>query len=143
MLVEAAGDAASTPVQIKPMLGIDEDMRGWSMLQVLEHNTIVNGAILRQVDHLVNGTSLEGDFDPKKDVMPSAEPGVEELERFAKSVRIYQKRVKRYSNLRKTAKEPHPIFGPFNAHQWHCMIGFHLMIHRKQLESIAGLLKDS
>jgi hypothetical protein len=37
----------------------------------------------------------------------------------------------------------HPIYGEFDAHKWHCMIGFHLMIHFKQAKLIANASNKS
>ncbi|MFT7512905.1 MAG: hypothetical protein ACI9QL_002113 [Candidatus Omnitrophota bacterium] len=136
-LVEAAGpEKAALPTRVKAMIGVDEDMRDWSMYQILEHNIIANGAMTARIEHLVNDTEMPGNFDPKKDVMPSEAPGPEQLDRFKKSVNIHLKRIARHENLRATKKAPHPIFGPFNAHMWHGMCGFHLMLHRRQLEAI-------
>ena len=44
------------------------------------------------------------------------------------------------SQLRSTLTHPHPVFGPLTAHGWHCMCGFHLLLHRKQAEKAASLL---
>ena len=34
----------------------------------------------------------------------------------------------------------HPWFGPLTAYQWHCLLGIHQGIHRKQLEAIRAKL---
>jgi hypothetical protein len=34
--------------------------------------------------------------------------------------------------LRGTRTSEHPVFGTFDAHRWHCMVGFHLLLHRRQ-----------
>jgi len=35
----------------------------------------------------------------------------------------------------------HPWFGPIDAYQWHCLLGMHQGIHRKQMEAITKVLK--
>ena len=80
------------------------------------------------------------DFDPKKDVMPSADPGVEEVGLFRESVVEHLRAVEELPELRGTTQTMHPVFGPFDAHQWHCMFAFHLEIHLKQAKAVAGLL---
>ena len=34
----------------------------------------------------------------------------------------------------------HPWFGPIGAFEWHCLLGIHQAIHRRQLETIRRLL---
>ena len=34
----------------------------------------------------------------------------------------------------------HPWFGPIDAFQWHCLLGSHKRIHRKQIEAIRDAL---
>lgn len=124
----------SRVVCVPPMTGIDEDMRRWSFFMILEHNTIVNRSITSIVEHLVRGEepSGPGALDPKKDVMPSSDPGEEEVEKFRRSVEDHLTVVAGLGPLRGTRTKNHPIFGPFDAHKWNSMFGFHLRLHFKQ-----------
>ena len=125
-------------VRVPPMLGVDEDMRDWSFFMILEHNVIVNRSITAIVQHLASNEPFKGYEikDPKKDVMPSANPGEEQVKALQASVDDHIGIVSHLSGLRKTASERHPIFGDLNAHGWHCMLGLHLDIHRKQAEAV-------
>lgn len=120
------------------MLGVDEDMRDWSFFMILEHNVIVNRVITTVVEKLVRGEEpvVEGVKDPKKDVMPSAHPGKEQVEAFRASVENHINTVSGLPRLRGTATKLHPVFGEFDAHRWHCMFALHLDIHCKQAEYV-------
>ena len=96
--------------------------------------------VIPLVEDLARGVepSGEGDIDPKHDVMPSASPGIEQIQLFQDSVEDYLQRVSKLGPLRGTLTKRHPVFGMFDAHQWHCMLGFHLMIHRRQAEYVVS-----
>lgn len=133
---------ASRSVEVPKMIGVDEDMRKWSLFQTLEHNVIVNESITDLVLTLSSEQAVVTDFDPKSDVMPSPEPGAEQIERFQASVETHLQQVATLPQLRSQQRYPHPLFGNFNAHQWYCMFGFHLMLHRRQMEKAVQLLKE-
>ena len=127
--------------KVPAMMGIDEDMRSWSYYQILEHNKIVNKTIMTTVMHLLGqGDPVAPGFNSKTDVMPSAAAGITQVEAFRESVEAYLAAVSAFPKLRATQTRPHPLFGPFNAHKWHCMSGFHLSLHRKQAEKVAQLV---
>lgn len=130
--IDADGGARS--VRVPPMPGVDADMRGWSFFMILEHNAIVNRSITNIVVCLARGETPTGAgvVDPKKDVMPSPSPGEEQIEAFRASVDDHLEAVSQLKHLRGTAVKPHPLFGSFDAHRWHCMFGFHLMVHHRQ-----------
>ena len=83
------------------------------------------------------GEVIEG-IDPKKDVMPSADPGVEQVEVFRSSIEAHIETIARLGKLRGTVKKRHPIFGMLDAHGWHCMFGLHLEVHMKQAQLVAS-----
>ncbi len=139
-------ELAARPVRVPELMGIDEDMRDWSVYQMLEHNLIVNGEITRVVASLARGTPYETTFNAKTDTVPSASPGPEQVEAFRTSVEDFLALVEGELadiNLRKSTKRQHPQFGLMTAHDWHCMFGFHLMLHRQQAEKAAELLASS
>jgi hypothetical protein len=131
-------ETGAQAVTVPRMPGVDEDMRNWSFFMILEHNAIVNRSIAKVVEDLARGMEPtdEGKIDPKRDVMPSASPGIEQIKVFQDSVEDYLQRVSKLGPLRGTLTKRHPVFGMFDAHQWHCMLGFHLMIHRRQAEFV-------
>jgi hypothetical protein len=129
----------AVPVTVPLMGGVDEDMRNWSYFMLLEHNTIVNRCMTDIVHSLAEGREPTGagTIDPKTDVMPGLHPGPEQIEAFQQSIEDHLSLVPTLGQLRGTAVKRHPIFGDFDAHQWHCMVGFHLMIHLKQAKLVA------
>lgn len=145
ILCERAGSLAHKRVRVSKMPGVDEDMREWSIYMILEHNTIVNNSITRILLSLEEGKTLSPDerIDPKKDVMPGEAPGLEQINAFRESVQGYLHITKTMKGLRNTPTIPHPVFGEFNAHQWHCMFDFHLGIHLRQGEHILKELKKN
>ena len=132
---------AGRSITVPKMIGVDEDMRDWSIFQTLEHNVIVNHSITQLVVTLANEQQVITNFDPKTDVMPAAEPDTEQLNAFEASVEQHFSQVSALKRLRSRQKYRHPLFGNFSAHQWHCMFGFHLMLHRRQLQKAVELLQ--
>ncbi len=125
-------------VNVPEMPGVDQDMRNWSFFMLLEHNAIVNRSIRALVEHLATGRELAADalIDPAKDVLPQPAAGQSAVRAFQESCENYLALVETLPQLRGTARLPHPLFGPFNAHLWHCMFGFHLLIHFRQARLI-------
>lgn len=137
-------DAGSQPITVPKMLGIDEDMRGWSFFMLLRHNMIVNHSISANVKRLVLGEPAPTKkYDIKKDVMPEPDCGPEQIALFKSSVISHLDAVKSLGELRGTATMNHPLFGPFDAHKWNCMFAFHLQIHLKQAEFIRHAMREN
>ena len=133
-------ETGAQAVTVPRMPGVDEDMRNWSFFMILEHNAIVNRSIAKVVQDLACGVEPTGagNIDPKRDVMPSGSAGKEQIGAFQSSVEDYLQLVSELGPLRGTLTKRHPVFGMFDAHQWHCMLGFHLMIHRRQAEFVVN-----
>ena len=138
-------DLVARPATVGFLPGVDADMRGWSVAQILEHNTIVNNVFTDIVDHLLRDEPYVTDLDPKHDVMPAAGVGSEQIEPFRQSVEKFLSRVRDVSpaEMAATKTRDHPLFGPFTARHWHSMFGFHLRIHRRQAESVVNILKTA
>jgi len=126
------------------MLGIDEDMRGWSFFMILEHNVIVNRSITAVVQNLGRGVKPEGagGIDFKKDVMPSEDPGPEQVAALEDSVAVHLRAVSRLPRLRNTITARHPLFDDLDAHGWHCMLMFHLEIHLRQARTVVRIIEN-
>lgn len=139
--VKHAGELAAKPTRVPAMLGVDEDMRDWSLYMILEHNAKANPAITRAMECLALQEPFESNVNPKTDYMPSEDPGEEQIAIFEESVEAHLRTLDSLGDLRKTASLPHPIFGDINAHSWNCVFGFHLMLHRRQAEEIVRILK--
>lgn len=135
-------ESAIEPVTVPAMIGVDPEMRGWSFFQILEHNAIVNRSISSMVEALALGNEPAGAalINPKTDVLPKGLSGPEQVEAFRSSVDDYLALVSTLPELKGTTERPHPVFGPFDAHKWHCMFGLHLGLHLKQAWKILSLL---
>jgi hypothetical protein len=143
-LAEKMGaENAAKQVMVPPMIGVDPEMRGWSFFQILEHNAIVNRSIASTVNSLALGKEPSGDalINPKTEVLPKGHSGSDQVEAFCRSIEDYLALVETLPPLRGTTETPHPIFGSFDAHKWHCMFGFHLGLHLKQAEKVLMLLR--
>ena len=131
-------------IHVPSMAGIDRDMRDWSLDMILEHNAKVNKIIKNIVCRLSRGEELrpEEEIDPKVDVMPE-DSGMEQVDEFKRSVEEYLHVVEGVGQLKGTRKIEHPVFGPLDAHQWHCMFAFHLGVHLRQAEYIVkAIIED-
>lgn len=130
------------PATVPAMIGVDPEMRCWSFFQLLEHNAIVNRSIASMVRALALGRSPSGAalIHPKNDVLPQGTSGPEQVEEFRRSVDDYLGMIVTLPSLHGTAEQPHPVFGSFDAHKWHCMFGFHLGLHLRQARKILQLL---
>lgn len=144
-LARRAGVAAGRrPVRVPPMLGVDENMRDWSFFMILEHNVIVNRSISAIVESLARGEKPTGAgaIDSKTDVMPSADPGEEQVAALEASVANHIRMVAGLPRLRGTATTRHPIFDNLDAHGWHCMFGLHLEIHLRQAQAVVRTIEQ-
>ncbi|NBZ96768.1 MAG: DinB family protein [Proteobacteria bacterium] len=134
--------SAMEPAIVPPMIGVDPEMRRWSFFQILEHNVIVNRSISAMVEALALGKEPAGAalINPKTDVLPKGLSGPEQVQAFLSSVDDYLALISTLPELRGTAERPHPVFGPFDAHKWHCMFGLHLGLHLNQARKILSLV---
>jgi len=105
----------------------------------------VNRSITVIVESLAGGAEPGGlgAINPKTDVMPSVDPGEEQIDAFRGSVTAHLETVPLLLNLRGNRTKRHPVFGQLDAHGWHCMFGLHLDIHLKQAEAVMRILRDA
>ena len=137
--------SGSKPILVPPMRGVDEDMRNWSFFMLLEHNAIANRNMTAAIRALVTGDQPEWlkNFDIKKDVMPSPNPGMEQVEAFKRSVDDHLAMVEEFDSLRTKRTRRHPIFGELDGQGWHSMFALHLKIHIPQAKCVVSGLRDS
>jgi hypothetical protein len=69
-------------------------------------------------------------------VKPSQQVDATMIAAFEKACADFEKTVAAQVALKTTLTFPHPWFGPMNAAAWHFMTGFHMRLHRKQMELI-------
>jgi hypothetical protein len=103
----------------------------------LDHLRIVNDAISDAVSALLDGRVPPGAASTAA-VKPSAEVGPDVVEAFTASCRRLEGIVTAVSAaaLATPLRYAHPWFGPLDAAAWFFMAGFHLRLHRGQVERI-------
>jgi hypothetical protein len=115
-------------------------MRSWSIYMTLEHLAITNEMIISIVRSLALEKPILWSIDFSRAVMPSENPGAEQISAFQASVKLYRKKAAWFGKFKSRTLSRHPVFGMFDVHKWRCMAGFHLYIHRRQIEKIISLL---
>lgn len=134
-------EEAAAPVLIPRLRGLEDSSRFWSVWMTLDHLRITNMAFAGAVRSLRHGvvpdrTASTAAVKPA----PTANEGV--VDAFEQSCAIFLKasHAKEGGPLHTTARYTHPWFGPLDAAGWHAIGGFHMGLHRRQIESIlAGL----
>ncbi len=128
-------------VLVKPMIGIEDSSRYWSVAMVMEHLIIVGTQMADGVVEMTHGR------DPKKKADVAAVKPVENLpadtiipqyQRFLTS--FLQKTTKEIGDKASDKKFLHPWFGHLNARRWMAIAAIHQQIHRKQAEAVAKQL---
>jgi hypothetical protein len=134
-------ESLTTPVLIKRLPGLEDSSRYWSLLMTADHLRIVNDQIAGVIASLCKGKVPAGAASTAA-VKPSEQVDSSVIAAFEKTCADFEKTVAAQSNLKTTLTFPHPWFGPMDAAAWHFMTGFHMQLHRKQMELIlAGLFK--
>ncbi len=131
-------DRLGERVLIARIQGIEDSSRFWSVAMTVEHLDIVGSGIRRILAGLRLGQA-PAKAARVEDVKPRGErPPAEVRAAFARLLaaaatsNATEPPVPRGTG----ALAPHPWFGPLDAHRWHCLLGIHQQIHRKQIEAI-------
>ncbi len=124
-------------VLIRRLPGLEDSSRYWSVFMTLDHLRIVNDAISDAVSALLDGRVPPGAASTAA-VKPSADVGAEVVEAFTASCRRLEGIVAAVpaAALATPLRYAHPWFGPLDAAAWFFMAGFHLRLHRRQVELI-------
>ena len=132
-----------TPVLIKRLPGLEDSSRYWSLLMTADHLRIVNDQLAGVIASLCAGKIPPGAASTAA-VKPSEQVDATTITDFEASCAEFEKTVAAQSDLKTTLTFPHPWFGQMDAAAWHFMTGFHMQLHRKQMELVlAGLSKTS
>jgi len=143
LLHTTSTECLTKPILIKRLPGLEDSSRYWSMLMTMDHLRIVNDQINGVIVSLCAGQLPTGTASTAA-VKPSDQVNTSSIAAFETSCADFEKTVAFQSDLKTTLTFPHPWFGPMNAAAWHFMAGFHMQLHRKQMELIlAGLCKTS
>lgn len=135
-LVQSATDEQlARRVLIPRLRGMEDSSRYWSVYMTLDHLRIVN-------DHTTELVGLLArDRTPSRvtgtaDVKPDPQVDSKVVDAFERSCTEFQRVASSIADLKTQLRWPHPWFGPLNAERWHFFAGFHMGLHRKQIESI-------
>jgi DinB superfamily len=135
-------EAAARPTLIPRLRGLEDSSRNWSVFMTLEHLRIVNADVAEAIALLAQGRVPERVVSTAA-VKPAAGIGPEVVAAFAAGCAALAATVAGVAELRTQARYAHPWFGPLDAAGWHAMAGFHLRLHRKQVEQIAVALRSA
>jgi hypothetical protein len=131
---------ASERILIKRLRGLEDSSRYWSMFMTLDHLRIVNTQVASVIGQLRAGTRPARPVSTA-DVKPSLDVNSSVIAAFNASCTALEQAVQDDDDLRTTTRFAHPWFGPLDARGWHFMAGFHLRLHRRQLERIRTALR--
>jgi hypothetical protein len=141
LLHSAPTEHLMRPVLIKRLPGLEDSSRYWSLVMTADHLRIVNTQIAGVIASLCAGKAPDLVANTAN-VKPNQEVEVSAMADFEKACALFEETVAAQKELKTELKFSHPWFGPMDAAAWHFMIGFHMQLHRKQMELIvAGLLK--
>ncbi len=120
--------------------GMEDSSRYWSAAMTVEHLNIVGFQIRRLI-----GALRAGQVPAQKADVAAVKPTglIPPGEARAEFVRLLAEAESDTSPAVPRGQGPtaeHPWFGPLTAYQWHCLLGIHQGIHRKQLEAIRAKL---
>ncbi|MEY4483877.1 MAG: hypothetical protein RL693_1329 [Verrucomicrobiota bacterium] len=133
---------ASTGAQrvlIRRLPGLEDSSRYWSVFMTLDHLRIVNESVANVIKdlcagHVPPGTASTATVKPD----PTVDQTV--IAAFETSCDLFEQLELPSSSLSLAKTYAHPWFGPLDAVSWHFMAGFHMKLHRKQIEAIlAGM----
>ncbi|MGV3753748.1 MAG: DinB family protein [Verrucomicrobiota bacterium] len=122
-------------VLINRLRGMEDSSRYWSIYMTLEHVRIVNMACLGAIRSLTRGQVPERVASTAA-VKPSPEVGEGVLGEFEQACDLLIKTAGGAGDIRTQARYAHPWFGPLDAAGWYLMAGFHMRLHRRQMEEI-------
>ena len=132
-------EIAAKRVLIPRLPGLEDSSRHWSVFMTLDHLRIVNEAVAGVVGDLLDGRTPPGEASTAA-VKPSANVDAGVVGEFIASCEKLERVVAGAGDDARRLATPlrfaHPWFGPLDAAGWFFMAGFHLRLHRKQIEHI-------
>ncbi len=139
LIAPLSAEAAALPVLIPRLRGMEDSSRHWSVWMTLDHLRITNLGFASVIPSLAQGRVPERVASTAA-VKPSPTVDASVVAAFQQSCDLFLKNSAEVADLRTTARYTHPWFGPLDAFGWHAIGGFHMNLHRKQIERIiAGL----
>lgn len=131
-------------VLIRRLAGLEDSSRYWSAAMTVEHLNIVGTGVRRIVAGLRRGEVPERPARVE-DVKPRGlTPPAEVRSAFARLLADSAGDAAALPLRRgEGPRYAHPWLGPLDAYRWHCLLGLHQGIHRRQLEAVRDGLGPS
>ena len=128
-------EAAARRILIKRLRGMEDSSRNWSVWMTLDHLRMVNGAIAHTIDRLSRGIVPKVSASTAA-VKPGQMADASVAAEYESSCESVLEAAKAATELKTTARYAHPWFGLLDAFGWHGLSGYHMGLHRVQLELI-------
>jgi hypothetical protein len=128
-------EMAGQRVLIPRLRGMEDSSRNWSVWMTLDHLRITNTAFGQVIQLLAQGR-VPDRVASTAAVKPSPDVGASVVEEFERSCELLLHSVADMPDLRTKARYAHPWFGPLDAASWHALCGWHMGLHRNQIERI-------
>lgn len=129
-------DRLDERVLIRRFRGIEDSSRFWSAAMTVEHLIVVGTGICQAIAGLRRGVVPAREVRVE-DVKPrgASDPAAVRAE-FARLLAAAAELAGPPMLPGEGPRYAHPWFGPIDAHQWHCLLGLHQSLHRRQMEAI-------
>ena len=122
-------------VLIERPRGLEDSSRYWSVYMTLDHLRIVNASVAFTIRELLVGRVPSAVVSTAA-VKPSADVDERVIPAFQASCENLLQAGQAAVTLTTKVRHPHPWFGPLDASAWKFLGGFHLGLHRGQIELI-------
>jgi len=127
--------AAARRVLIKRLRGMEDSSRNWSVWMTLDHLRMVNRAIAHNIKQLSRGVVPKVAANTAA-VKPNPESDASVAAGYDSSCEAVLEAAEAATELKTKARYAHPWFGSIDAFGWHALSGYHMGLHRVQLELI-------
>ena len=128
-------EAAARRVLIKRLRGMEDSSRNWSVWMTLDHLRMVNRAIAHNIDRLSRG-AVPKVVASTAAVKPSPRADASVTAEYESSCESVLEAAEAATELKTKARYAHPWFGSMDAFGWHALSGYHMGLHRVQMELI-------
>ena len=125
---------------IDRLRGLEDSSRYWSLYMTLEHLRIVNRFTIDVIRSLLEGVKPQVAASTAA-VKPKETTDHSVVQTFESVCREFESAFGPNSDLRTSVTLAHPWFGELNAQQWHFFAGFHMSLHKKQIQKIIEKLQ--